>query len=1001
MPIGGDLGFAFVVILFVAVIAFEIRRRWRRSVARAEEVRRLVARVAEEEEAARADFGATVYAENNYRPLHSNYGNVQFDSKPIQLDTRPVDIDMRQRQPDLKPVQYKWDSRPVQFDSRPIQLDTRSAKLDSRQIQADSKTVQYKCALCMSPSTTRCARCKTARYCSGKCQILHWREGHKNECRPFTTTQQPNDVEGDSNQKSTLPQEGSDIQRNSFETQRSRIAESVQKPKPNSSPVAFSGNQSNEAECLADVVPRVTNSNEPDKLNGQRLNNDHISCSDTKLNKPSFTNLDMQYGSKDTPKEADGTVEISISGPYSPLSRFWERTINPSLSKVDSSPVKFDNKLNPFDKIKGSDDVTINRAIKKPVDVNIQPGEFLEHGSRSFSGKADGIQMCKTSDITGSEYSISRHTPNSSNTKHLSPQKSKQVMLSKRSITDPTISKKHEIIPDASVNLSSNTEKNSFQSTKKDDRVRAYDASHFEFSKSLPSSKNGFKTSMLKVVDQLRVSKSSRESVFGSETTGRYNEKGVSPCELFVKLYNWKNVEILQPRGLLNCGNSCYANAVIQCLACTPPLTAYLLQGLHSKTCKWKGRCFTCEFQTLMFKAKESNSPLSPAAILSHIDKIKRHFGNGKEEDAHEFLRYVIDTMQSDCLREIGRRPSGSLEEETTLIGLAFGGYLRSKIICMKCGTKSEQSEKMMDLTVEIEGDVGTLDQALRKFTSTEIMDGENKFQCSRCRSYQRAKKKFRLLEAPNILTIALKRFQAGTFGKINKWIRFPEILDLAPYMSGTIDKSGIYRLYGVIVHLDSMNATYTGHYVCYVKNAENKWFEINDSRVKLVDLESVLSNHAYMLLYARCSPRVPKSIRNQISKSPFPINSIPHSIGSWNFPKTDPFEPFDPSEMILKDDTWSESASSIFSEECSCSTESSNRDYSSTDDPFDPFDSESSSGASEKNAVQFLESNYIKNCNKLVGSNSCRERNSSRLGWANPFGKKSGLFRRSMKERT
>lgn len=30
---------------------------------------------------------------------------------------------------------------------------------------------------------------------------------------------------------------------------------------------------------------------------------------------------------------------------------------------------------------------------------------------------------------------------------------------------------------------------------------------------------------------------------------------------------------------------SCYANAVLQCLAFTPPLHAYFLQGLHSKEC--------------------------------------------------------------------------------------------------------------------------------------------------------------------------------------------------------------------------------------------------------------------------------------------------------------------------------------------------------------------------------------------------------------------------------
>lgn len=37
-----------------------------------------------------------------------------------------------------------------------------------------------------------------------------------------------------------------------------------------------------------------------------------------------------------------------------------------------------------------------------------------------------------------------------------------------------------------------------------------------------------------------------------------------------------------------------------------------------------------------------------------------------------------------------------------------------------------------MDLTVEIEGDIGRLEEALRKFTSTEILDGDNKYLCSR-----------------------------------------------------------------------------------------------------------------------------------------------------------------------------------------------------------------------------------------------------------------------------
>jgi len=50
----------------------------------------------------------------------------------------------------------------------------------------------------------------------------------------------------------------------------------------------------------------------------------------------------------------------------------------------------------------------------------------------------------------------------------------------------------------------------------------------------------------------------------------------------------------------------------------------------------------------------------------------------------------------------------------------------------MRCLCKSERFERILDLTVEINGDVGTLEQALAHFTATEILDGENKYFCNR-----------------------------------------------------------------------------------------------------------------------------------------------------------------------------------------------------------------------------------------------------------------------------
>jgi ubiquitin carboxyl-terminal hydrolase 36/42 len=198
--------------------------------------------------------------------------------------------------------------------------------------------------------------------------------------------------------------------------------------------------------------------------------------------------------------------------------------------------------------------------------------------------------------------------------------------------------------------------------------------------------------------------------------------------ELFVKLY-CDRVE-LQPFGLVNLGNSCYANAVLQCLAFTRPLISYLIRGLHSKTCRKKSWCFVCEFEHLILKARGGESPLSPIKILSKLQKIGKHLGPGKEEDAHEFLRCAVDTMQSVFLKEAPA--AGPFAEETTLVGLTFGGYLHSKIKCMACLHKSERPELMMDLTVEIDGDIGSLEEALAQFTAYEVLDGENRYFCGR-----------------------------------------------------------------------------------------------------------------------------------------------------------------------------------------------------------------------------------------------------------------------------
>ncbi|KAK1554402.1 hypothetical protein Q3G72_011606 [Acer saccharum] len=1029
MHVPGDLGFSSLVVLVVSfvfpAIALIVRRKWRRAVARKEEIRRLL--LLASEEATRAEL------EDSYV-----YGTVSVP-------------------------QY------------------------------------YQCAVCFSPTTTRCAQCKAVRYCSGKCQIIHWRQGHKEECRRPSTAQGINDegtnfshkgaeqdqpeaygatykfevrqpekhIEISSDEESALSDSSSsnevtdrkdDKVKVEFQADGGGTTSSYE-----SSESSFSGFSTSRtgSESSDDVsVCESTSSSEPEKPDGpisadisletapsvrnldqtkpvspkfaSLVNSvDHF----TELNKLNMIKPGFSGEGQCTLTSSSGlgvscTYEGSNAEARAVSSGFWGRTLESKSDACGDSTLTNTNAASNsklFDSV-ASPLLSFNTSSSSPLstkhaEVTSAVSDDALPLASGTNNPSNGVALSEKTNVDASEVRTSpslNHQPTTQtvngtySSSHVSKSREVKSSASLSSYDPPPSSARRDSVgTDASSISSLRSEKSnhvindsgtSHRLNSREDRCPSVSASdpHLSYSvttHSVPSvrsgkmddvlassavfsrttsssnGRNGMKTSLWKAVDQFRGSKSSKQCTLGvgSETAGRYSDKGIFSYELFVKLYNWNKVE-LKPCGLINCGNSCYANVVLQCLTFTPPLTAYFLQGLHSKECVKKEWCFTCEFENLLLKAKEGKSPLSPIGILSQLPHIGSQLGNGSEEDAHEFLRYAIDMMQSVCIKEAGLNASGSLEEETSMIGLTFGGYLRSKVKCMKCKGKSERQERMMDLTVEIEGDIGSLEEALRRFTSTEILDGENKYRCGRCKSYEKAKKKLTIVEAPNILTIALKRFQSGKFGKLNKSIRFPEVLDLAPYMSGTSDSLPIYRLYGVVVHLDVMNAAFSGHYVCYVKSTHNKWFKIDDSMVTAVELEKVLTKGAYMLLYARCSPRAPRVIRNRITSADpknktipsgvngkgtaFKLRSPPtHSSVTQFYPSSTPpdggpasiesfYSGFHRLQRILEDDTSSDNSSLISSnsDEGSCSTDST-RDSSSMDDISDYIFGDSGSG--------------------------------------------------------
>ncbi|KAJ4823789.1 Ubiquitin carboxyl-terminal hydrolase 25 [Turnera subulata] len=123
--------------------------------------------------------------------------------------------------------------------------------------------------------------------------------------------------------------------------------------------------------------------------------------------------------------------------------------------------------------------------------------------------------------------------------------------------------------------------------------------------------------------------------------------------------------------------------------------TNFCLRSQHSSLCDSdRDRdCPFCILEKRIVRSLRLNLPLdAPLKMQSCLLIFADHFRCGSQEDAHEFLCYVIDTCHNTSLRllKLRHNPNPNTNDAppattSTVVKDIFGGSLQSQVKCLSC----------------------------------------------------------------------------------------------------------------------------------------------------------------------------------------------------------------------------------------------------------------------------------------------------------------------------
>ncbi|TKC52761.1 hypothetical protein EI555_011847 [Monodon monoceros] len=309
--------------------------------------------------------------------------------------------------------------------------------------------------------------------------------------------------------------------------------------------------------------------------------------------------------------------------------------------------------------------------------------------------------------------------------------------------------------------------------------------------------------------------------------------------------------------GLVNFGNTCYCNSVLQALYFCRPFREKVLA--YKSQPRKKESLLTClaDLFHSIATQKKKVGVIPPKKFITRLRKenvinseirlFSELFDNYMQQDAHEFLNYLLNTI-ADILQEErkqekqnGRLPNGNIDSENnnstpdpTWVHEIFQGTLTNETRCLTCETISSKDEDFLDLSVDVEQNT-SITHCLRGFSNTETLCSEYKYYCEECRSKQEAHKRMKVKKLPMILALHLKRFkymdQLHRYTKLSYRVVFPLELRLFNTSGDATNPDRMYDLVAVVVHCGS--GPNRGHYIAIVKS-HDFWLLFDDDIVEV-----------------------------------------------------------------------------------------------------------------------------------------------------------------------